>query len=117
MSERLERELKRVKFANIQQVDENTYVVRKETEIRLEEDNCYLIKLKDSVFNPNSILTTNWNSGKIPNSRYYQVDINKIMGDMIRISGIGYDDETCTIFKENWYGWLPKNEIEIIKKL
>lgn len=117
MSKRLERELHRVKFAKIEKVNDNTYVVRREQEIRLLEDNCYLIKLKDSIFDPNNILTTNWNNGNIPSSRYYQVDINKIMGDMIRVSGIGYEDDSCTKIKDNWWGWLPKNEIEIIKKL
>lgn len=117
MSERLERELKRVKFAKIEQVNETTYMVRKETGIRLEENNCYLIKLNDSVFDPNNILTSNWNNGKIPNSRYYQIDIIKIMSNMIKVSGVGYDDETCTNFKENWWGWLPMGEIEVIKKL
>ena len=117
MSERLERELKKVKFAHIEQVNENTYVVKKDVKIRLLEDNCYLIKLNDSIFDHNNILTTNWNNGKIPNSRYYQIDINKIMGNMIKVSSVGYDDETCTNFKENWWGWLPIDEIEVIKKI
>lgn len=117
MSERLERELKRVKFAKIEKLNETTYIVRKETGIRLEENNCYLIRLNDSIFDPNNILTSNWNNGKIPSSRYYQIDIDKIMGDMIRISGVGFDTEDCLVMKDNWWGWLPKNEIEIIKKL
>ena len=52
-------ELKKVKFAHIEQVNETTYVIKKDVKIRLLEDNCYLIKLNDSIFNPNSILTTN----------------------------------------------------------
>lgn len=117
MSDRLLKELQKVKFANIQQINENTFIANKDTRIRVEENKCYLIKLNNSIFNPNSVLTSNWNNGRIPKSQYYLVEVNTIMVNMIKVTGIGYLESDCKTIQDNWWGWLPLDEIEVIKKV
>lgn len=116
MSQRLERELSKLKDVTIDKTKLG-YRIHKQEKIRLVENNCYIIKLGSSIYNKDSVLASNWNNGRVPSGIYYQVEINKIMGNMIRITGIGYSDPQCTNFVDNWFGWLPINDIEVLSKL
>ena len=117
MSERLENELKKVKYASVYKLDDTNFFVKKDVSIRVLENKCYLVKLNDSIFNANNIINTNWNGGRIPKCRYYQVDVNTIMANMIKVSGIGYNEPECITPLANWWGWLPLEEIEVIKQI
>ena len=117
MSERLDRELKKLKYARPEKINDTTYLIRKETQIRVEENNCYLIRLNNTLLNPNSELCSNWNNGRCPRAYYYQIDVHKMMADMIKVSGAGYNEVECYTLVDNWYGWLPLSEIEIIRKV
>lgn len=48
----IEKELKKVEKADLSNFDPltNTYIIKKRKDIKIEEDNCYLIYLKDSLF-------------------------------------------------------------------
>lgn len=117
MSERLDKELAKLKYAKVQKMEDNKYIIKKDTQIRVEENNCYLIELHNTIFDPNSILCSNWNNGRVPKCRYYLIDVNKMMANMIRVSGVGYNEIECTNMLDNWYGWLPLSEIDVIKKV
>lgn len=117
MSKKLHNEINKLDFVDVKKVSDNTYLISKTTKIQLRENECFLIKLNDTIYLEDSILTSNWNNGRIPQGRYYQIDVNKIMSNMIRVTGIGYEDATCTKFKDNWFGWLPIEEIEVISKI
>lgn len=117
MSERLDKELQKVKYANVIKLENGNYLIKKETKIRVVENKCYLIKLNDSIFNANSIINVNWNGGRIPKCRYYQVDVNTIMSNMFKVTGIGYNEQECIAMLDNWWGWLPLDEIEVIKEI
>ena len=116
--ERLEKELKMLRFANVNKIEDGHYSISRKQSVRLEEDVCYLVKLKDSMFNQDSLLVSNWNRGLIPKARYYQIEVQKIMGDtMIKVVGIGYNEDTCINIVDNFSGWFPISEIEVIRKL
>lgn len=115
--ERLEKELKQLEFAKLEKFEDNHYIIRKEVGIRLEEDNCYVVKLKDSMYNQDTLLVSNWNRGIVPKAKYYQIDVQKKMGNMIKVAGLGYSDEYCNKVIDNFSGWFPISEIEVIKKL
>ena len=66
MSERLEKELNKLKYANIQRVSENEYFIKKEDGIRIFEDKCYLIKVNNRIKNADNVYATNWNNGRFP---------------------------------------------------
>lgn len=120
MNYRFKRELDKVKCVALTYDDNTTHLfIPKINSIKLEVDNCYLIKLSENVVNPpsNSTLASNWNNGSVPKHYYYKVDISKIMGTMIKINGVAFDNVNQKDINELWCGWIPKNEIEIIKKL
>ncbi len=117
MSERLTRELGKLKYASVTKLNDEHYIINKATKLHLEIDRCYLIRLGDSVYNPNTILSSNWNGGRIPRGRFYQVHVDTIMSNMVKITGVGYMDANCSIFADNWFGWLPIEDVEVIRKL
>ena len=118
MSNRFDKELSKLKYAKLQQVSDNEYYIPKEVGIRLEVDACYLIKIiQPNLFNTSSVITTNWNRGIIPKCLYYKGEIQTIMGDMIKVVGIGFDSEDCLVVKDNWLGWFTLDGVEILKKL
>lgn len=117
MSKRLLDELSKLKYSKLEQIDNNHFIIKKENKIRLELDNCYLIELSNSLFIPNSILSSNWNKGKLPLCRYYQVDVQQVMANMVKVAGVGYDSQDCVKVKDNWLGWFPIDEIKVVKKL
>ncbi len=116
MSERLTRELNKLKYANLVKVEEEHYKINKNDKLHMETDKCYLIRLNDSIYNQDSNLI-NWNNGRLPKGRFYQVEVTQVMGNMIKVSGIGFNDLNCTSFVENWFGWLPMDEIDVINKI
>ena len=87
--------------------------------LHLIENNCYLIELDDSLIDPNadSIVRVNWNNGDVPKYKYYKVDVNKKMAQMIRVNGIAYDNTLKCDICEMWSGWLPVNQIKILEKI
>jgi hypothetical protein len=87
--------------------------------IILEEDKCYLIQVEDYILNPPDGFTlhTNWNHNKIPKCKYMKIDVNKIMGKMIKVNSIGYDMDSKVNINEMWEGWLPEKSIIVLERL
>lgn len=114
----IEKELKKVEKADLTHFDPatNTYFIPKRKDIKIEEDHCYLIHLKDSIFN-NTTLKVNWNNGSLPSYNYLKVDVSKVMSKMIKVVGVGFDFEKQEDLSYFWSGWLTTDEIEVIKKL
>lgn len=69
------------------------------------------IKIADYVLNPYEgfTLQDNWNNGTVPPDHIMYVQIIKITGSMIRVSGRGEN-------KQFWEGWLPKKSITILER-
>ena len=119
MNKSVEVELNKLTVAKPQKIKENYFFIPKFKEITLQENNCYVIKLHDTLLhpNPNSILVTNWNGGVIPKHTYYKCVIVKIMKPMVKIEGIAFDYNNRKDINSFFSGWLPLNEIEILEDL
>lgn len=121
MNKLIKNELNKVSVANVSGYDENKseLFIPRFKQVRLEENSYYLIKLDDALLNPNemSTLSSNWNRGTVPPQKYMKIDISKILGKMIQVTGIGYDLENDKDLNIMWSGWLPITGIEVIKKL
>lgn len=103
-------------------VTQTHFFFPKKQEIKLVEDNYYLIHLtNDALFpNPGAVWVTNWNSGRIPGYAYYKVDINKILNDMVKVTGVAWDPVTKQDIEDTectWSGWLPLSCIEVMQRL
>lgn len=114
------KELSKVKLADLSNFDESAlvYSIPKYTEFHYEQNKCYLIKLNNSITNPSqdSTLASNYNNGKIPEYSYYYVDVLKVVGKLIKVSGIAYDVVNNKNINSIWEGWLPVNEIQVIER-
>lgn len=120
-SEIITKQLKKVKNADLSNYDAktNSYFIKKRVDIKLEEEGCYLIKVKPSLFN-NEVLRTNWNQGIMPQGIYLQVEITKIMPKMIKTTGVCAKDLDSLKKSENlifWSGWLSVQDIEVLQKI
>jgi len=84
----------------------------------LNKGEVYIIELDDKLLNPssNSMLASNWNSGKIPTSKVYKVELLDIVNNMYKFNGIAYKDGQ-DIYSDNWYGWFPKDNFKVIEKV
>jgi len=74
----------------------------------------YIIKLFDNITNPseNSVLASNWNGGKIPKHDTYIIEVLDNIGNMIKINGVANEDPS-----DNFFGYIPTDGFEVIKKL
>ena len=119
MNKIIEAQLNKVKEADLSQFDPetNTYKIPRKKDIKVEEDGCYLIRCKPTLFT-NIVLKTNWNNDKpFPKTTYLKIDVSRKMSGMIKVVGIGYDIVNHTSLDYFWTGWLTLNDIEVIKKL
>ena len=111
-------QLNKVINADLNNFDESTYTfyIKQKISIKIEENKCYLIKLKPTLFR-NQALATNWNNSSIPKVDYLKVDVIKLMGNMIKVMGVGYDFEKKLDQNYFWNGWLTLTDIEPIQRL
>ena len=118
MNKLIEDQLKKVTCADLSNFNKetNTYLIPKKRDIKIEQDKCYLIRLTDKFFN-NETVCINWNSGKLPKFKACKVDVLKIMGKMIKVNCIGYDEETDEDLSYFWTGWIYLPDVEVIKKI
>lgn len=121
VSDIVQKQLKKVQNADLSDFDPktNTYFIKKRVDIKVEEDKCYIFKLKSSLFE-NAVLKSNWNNGMVPPCTYFKAEVSKIMNKMIKIVGIGSND--LSVLNNNqatqfWTGWLSLQDVEVLQKV
>ena len=123
----IKRELEKVRIP-LPEYDDNTTTLHipkqgSETEAvthTIERSHHYLIQVADYVLNepPNFTLSSNWNQGIKPVSKFLKVQIDNIMGKMLQVSGCGYDWQTQTARTDIYSGlWLPLASIGVIQEI
>lgn len=118
MNKIIEDQLRKVEYADLSNFnpETNTYIIKKRVDLKIEEDGCYLIKLKSSAFNNQGVIV-NWNNNSMPEYDTLKVDVSKKMGKMIKIVGLGFDLATNTDTGKFWSGWLSEDDITVLRKL
>jgi len=53
----------------------------------------------------------------MPSSSYIKADLNKILNNMIKITGIELEEGSLRDTNKIWVGWLPIDGIEVLQKL
>jgi len=121
MNKIIKEQIEKCKVADLSQFDSstNTYHIKKFNQIRVEVDDCYLIKLDTTLLNKDtsSVLATNWNKGTYPPCIYFKAVVSKVLGKMIYINGLGYNNETKEDLDIMWNGWLPLQDIELLERI
>lgn len=84
-------------------------------ELKLEIDHYYQIEIADYIMNPSEgfTLSQNWNGGTVPPHNIMNICVIQIMGKMIKVDGIGFDDLNQSPMTKPWTGWLPQTAIKI----
>lgn len=118
MTELIKKQLDQVQYADLSNFNAETatYLIKKRVDMKIQTDSCYLIRLKQSA-RSNMAVITNWNSGSMPNFNCFKADISKIMGKMIKVVAVGYDERLNQDIPSFWSGWLNIDDIEVILKL
>ena len=79
----------------------------------------YRICIDDYILNPPEgfTLAKNWNSNTNPPCKYMNVVVNQLMGQMVKIEGIGFDMEQAKPINISWSGWLPVSNVKIMEEI
>lgn len=117
MTSLAKKQLSKVKFADLSNYDTSTneYFIPKKVEIKLELNNCYIIKVSDS-WRTNKLIANNLNKGITLDCPCVKADICSFNGKLVYINAIGYNEETNQNIPYVWEGWIPLSEISILKK-
>lgn len=120
----IEKQLRRVKIADLPEYDENTthlLIKKKGTPVGMsfQEGHYYLIELEDYIIHPSPTFTlhTNWNKGVIPTEKCYKCFCIKVIGKMVQIQGVGFDYENREDLNVEWDGWLPVKSVKILREI
>lgn len=122
MNKIIKNELEKVR-ATLPSYDDNTtsiFIPKKETiSIDIKVNHLYRIMIEDYIINEpsNFTLSSNWNKGIKPTSKYLDVQITQVQGNMIQIDGCGIDMKTGTQQSDSYVGlWLPRKSITVIEE-
>ena len=120
MNTLIKKELDSVKSIKLSEYNEDTLEINipknipKDKKVStFEEKHSYKIKLKEYIVHPYEgfNLHIQWNKNVIPQEYVYDVEILRVMGKMINVSGLGCENNT------SWTGWLPISSVEILEVL
>ena len=122
MNKIIKDQLNKVRSVKLDFDDNTTHIDIPKTEevipLALVEGQVYVIELEDFILNPlqNSTLASNWNSGKIPKYKRYQVEFIQKMSNMYKFNGVALDNNQ-PIYSENWFGWFPEEGFKVVSLL
>lgn len=120
----IEKQLRKVKIAELPDYDENTttLLIKKRgspTNTPFIANHYYLIELEDYIIHPSPTFTlhTNWNKGLVPTEKCYKCLCTKVMGKMVQIQGVGFDYDNRQDLDAEWDGWLPIKSVKILREI
>ena len=122
MNKIIKDQLNKVRSVKLDFDDHTTHIDIPKTEevipLALVEGQVYVIELEDFILNPlqNSTLASNWNSGKVPKYKRYQVEFIQKMSNMYKFNGVALDNNQ-PIYSENWFGWFPEEGFKVVSLL
>ncbi len=121
MNKIIEEQLKKVRVADLSDYNplDNEYHIPKMNQIRFSVNSCYIVRLKDNLLRSETsqVLSSNWNKGSIPPCKCLKIDVCKVLGKLINVNGLGYDEESKKDLDVIWSGWLPIQDIEVLERI
>ena len=126
MNPLIKAQLDKIKHIPLPKYDEHTthliiprHGVAPPKNLELKEGKYYLIMVEDYIIKPfdGFTLHDNWNRVIQPKYKYLNIEILKIMGNMINVNSIGFDNESKQDIMDSWVGWLPRKSITTIQEL
>ena len=116
----IKEQLDKVQEADIGEYDSlhHTFHIKRHREKTFEYNKMYIVELDDHLLNAtdNVALLSNWNNGKYPTHKYLRFAVSKKIAKMIFVYGIYYDINNDCDLSGEFEGWLPTEQLEIIKE-
>lgn len=124
MNKIIKRELEKVRI-NLEYNNDTTEIFipkgnNQTITVDLKVNHNYNIYVEDYILNepPNFTLSTNWNGGVVPTSKYMNACVTQVLGKMIRVDACGYDPIKKITKPDSYVGlWLPSQSIHVIKEI
>lgn len=117
-------QLKKCRVAKVPPFDENTthlVIDLKSTKdgSHFIPSHYYIIELDDCLLSKeqSAVLHQNWNNNIFPQAKCLKCECVRVMGDMVKVDGIGYDKEKKADIMIAWGGWLPVKNITVLGEL
>lgn len=88
--------------------------------VGLQEGHTYNIFVEDYILHepPNFTLSSNWNKGIVPKSKYMCACVIRLNGKMVQVDARGYNPDTGESNKDCYYNfWLPSKAIHIVEEV
>ena len=121
MNKLIKQQLEACKVASITTFDDNTthLTIPQFKQVKVDVDECYIIKLDKSLLNPNvnDTFHINWNRGIVPTHEYLLIEISKVVSKTIYVNAVDYDIGNKKSGTNSWSGWLPVEKIEILGRV
>ena len=123
MDKYVKESLKKVKKAKLPKYNDKTLhlIISKLNNVikTFELNKCYLIKVEPYIVNPYEGFTLhdNWNKGTHPLNEFMKIEVIQIMGNMIKVNSVGYNNIENKDTNNVWVGWLPIKSTHIIEEL
>ena len=124
MNKIVKRELEKIR-ANITYDDSTTHIVIPKQvtppeSVDIKVNHNYNIYVEDYILKQpsNFSLSTNWNNGVVPISKYMNICVIQRLSNMIQVDACGYDVISQRTKSDSYMGlWLPVESIHIIKEI
>lgn len=124
MNKIVKRELEKIR-ANINYDDNTTEIVipknyKSTISVVLQVNHSYNIYVEDYILHepPNFTLSSNWNGGIVPISKYMNITVTELLGKMIRVDACGFDIVNNITLPDTYLGlWLPQASIHVVKEI
>ena len=117
----IEKELAKVVIADLSNYNaqENKFIIPRYRQFQFKEGCYYIIELADKLLVEDSTntLAANWNAGKIPPFKHMKVCVDKVLGKMIKVTGLGYDYYQNKDLNQICEGWLPIEQLRVFSML
>lgn len=121
MNSIISKQLNQLKVAKIDRQDENnnTFYFKKINNNKIKIDSCYLIKLPKALRDVSicDSFLYNLNKGNLPKHEFMKIDVIAFKSSYAQVNGVYYDNINNKNLSEVWSGWLPINQIDIVKEL
>lgn len=115
------KELEKVQVAKVGEYDycRRCFTITKYQPPSFSMNGLYIVELDSHLLNAtdNEVLVCNWNAGRYPTQKYMKIKITKTLGKMMYVYGVYYDVNTQTELDEDWDGWLPTEQVKILREV
>lgn len=116
----LKDQFSKVQLADLSNYNEEciSFVIPKLSHNEYKVGGYYLIEVDDNILSDeDSTLRINWNNNTVPPFKVLKINVLVRQQKMIKVQSFGFDLNTNEDIYTTWSGWLPVNQIKLLKEI